>query len=160
MKLYDIAEAYRRIEQLVDDEGGYTEALNNITDEFDVKVENIAKLVREAEAEAKAFSDEAKVFTDKARYASNRAKHLKDYIYSNMAFTGRDKVQGKHLTIAMQSAPPSVHVDIGVEVPREYCRHIPEQWEPDKKALLDLWRQDKALPQGVNVIQSLYVRIK
>jgi len=160
MKLYELSEAYRRIELEGDD---YAIALNSIADEFDVKVENIAKLIREAEAEESTFKEEARRMSEKAGYAANRVARLKDYVRQNMEAIGRDKVQGKLFSVSVQDSTPSVVISDDASIPQEFLRHVPEEWQPDKKALLDYWKANGTIPdrvKGVEIHEGKHIRIR
>ena len=150
MKLYELSTAYVALRDLIEEGQDFEESLNQISDEFDYKVESVAKMVREFEAEAKALSEEGKKFMERANAANNKAASLKSYLLNEMQAVGKDKIEGKLLKVALQKSPPSCHVINEAEIPADFIRIIPEQREPDKKAIIDAWKQGTVVP-GVEI---------
>ena len=154
MKLYELAESYHRIEALFDEEGAdWEKALDEITEDFNTKAESVAKMVREFEAEAK-------IYSDKASAATNKARSLKAYLQANMLATGIQNVKGQLLNIFLQKSPPSCNIIDESQIPDEYIRVIPEQKEPDRKAIIEAHKKGITVP-GVEIIKdNRYILIK
>ena len=55
------------------------------------------------------------------------------------------KIDGETTTLALQEAPATVLILDEKLIPREYKRHVPEEWQPDKKCIA------KALKAGIDV---------
>ena len=159
LKLYEIAEAYNQIVGLMDEDGGWEQALNDIEDMLDNKVESIAMLIKSLEAEGKAYQEEAMRLSDKVKVAGNKVKSLKDYLLAQMALAQKDKVKGKLLSILRRQSPPACEILNEEEIPQDYKKLIPEQWLVDKRLIIDAWKEDMIIP-GAKVSQGEYIQIK
>ena len=140
IKLYELTKAYQEVERLMEEGGDWEEALNTIAEQFDEKVDSVAKAIRSYEAEAKAYKEEAEILISKARTAANKMDRLEDYLLRQMIAVGKDKVDGL-FKVSVRLNPPSVVVVDEGAIPADFLRHIPESWEPDKKAIMDKWRE-------------------
>lgn len=154
LKLWEIADAYLRISDFIGEDEGWQQALTDIAEEFDSKVENVAKMVKTFEAESKVYQEEAKRLGDKAGAAANRASSLKEYLLREMLTIGRDKIQGAIFKVSLMVSPPSCEVVNEEEVLKLWKRLIPERWEVDKKAILEAWRADGSVPSGVTIVDD------
>ena len=161
MKLYELAESYHRIEALFEEEGAdWQKALDEIAEAFDTKAENIAKMVRQCEAEAKVLNDEAKRLSEKALASSNRARHLKDYLKANMLATGIDKIKGQIINIFLQNNPPSCQIIDESQIPEVYMLVIPETKQPDKRAIIDAFKSGIDVPGVEIATEEKHILIK
>lgn len=151
MNLYDIAGEYvgllARLESV--DEDGVVVTDEDVAAELDGlqvtlenKLEACARVCRNLEAEAEAYSAEAARFTVKAKTRLNSVGRLKDYMVRAMEATGLDKVKGQLLEVRLLAGKPRVEVtDVDV-LPLELCRR---KVEADKVAI------KKQLDDGVDV---------
>ena len=173
MKLYELAEAYRSIEALMQEEGdGWEKALDDTREEIGVKLVNIAKLVREIEAEGKAYQAEANRMTAHFQSAVNRVDRLKAYAQTHMEALGLDKVQGDVIGLRLQKGPPQVEVVSEGLIPSNFIRgtiirplnELPEELQTeairavDKRAILDVLKSGASVP-GTEVVQRKHLRI-
>lgn len=160
IKLYELANAYQEVERLMEEDGDWEAALNTIAEEFDQKVDSVAKAIRSYEAEAKAYQDEAKRLGDKAAATAGKSTSLKGYLLHQMMAVGKDKVDGL-FKVSVRTSPPSCVVDDESKIPQQYLRHIPEKYEPDKKAIIDAWKADGSVPEGATIVDgNRYLQIK
>ena len=56
------------------------------------------------------------------------------------------------MTIAVRINPPSVKVVDEAVIPQCFKRLIPEQWQVDKKAILENWKDERPTPEGVEIV--------
>lgn len=150
MKLYEVSQAYRQLAEFVETGDDWKSAMDTLEDVFDAKVESIAKIIRELEADAKAYEEEAKRLNGHTQAARNRIAHLKEYILYNMIAAGKTKV-GEIVKVSVQPSPPSCEVVDAEQVPLELWRVIPERREVDKKGILELWKESGEVPPGVTI---------
>jgi len=161
MKLYELAEAYNRVADLFDEEGSdWRKSLDDIADAFNDKAESVAKMVRQLEAEAKLYSEEARRLSDKAAATANKVANLKGYLMAMMQATGIDQVKGSIFNIFPKTSPPSCIVEDESIIPRECQRVIPEQTQPDKKAILDAIAEGIAVPGARVEAGNKFILIK
>ena len=161
MKLYELANGYEVVLSIMEEEGGdYVTALDQLAEEFDVKAEYIAKMVLNLSAEAKACKDEADRLAGKAKTATNKLQWLKQYLLNNMEKMRKEEIRGQVLSMRVQSNPPSCVVIDPAKIPDLYWRVIPEQREPDKKAILELYRNCEEVVDGVQIQRTKSLRIR
>lgn len=164
MKLYEIPAALRTLEDRIEENDGVLtpemEAeLDGLVEAFDSKVEYIAMLVREAQLEATKWKAEEDRVSARRRSLERRAEGLRRYIHTALESSGRAKVQGDKLTVAVQkNGVPSVMIDGSPE-------HLPEEFrrvkiEPDTTAIRDAWKAGRVMPEGVEVYVGTHVRIR
>lgn len=125
MKLYEISEQLRQLSEM--DEippEQLQDTLDMISDDFRVKAENVAIVIREIEAQSAALKAEADRMTDKKRALDSKVESLKDYLRFNMEATGIVKVNGKLLSITL-GAPSEIVVapENALDLPDEFQNH-------------------------------------
>lgn len=149
MKLYELTQAllnaiYRADDEAFDpDTGEYTEpteatkvALDTLDMAFDDKIEGIAKVVRNLEAERDAAKKESDRLAQRARGFDSQIKWLKRYAAEAMDAVDHDKkIKTGLFTIWVQPASQApLIIDEGVEVPEEFLKP-PAPRAPDRAAL-------------------------
>ena len=164
MKMYQLAEEYRNLMIAVEDqETGITEEQKSILDAIgdlsDQKVESIAMLIREIEAESEVINTESKRLAGKARSLDNRAAWLKNYAMDCMGQMSKDGVQGQILKIKIQNNPPSCEILDEEVVPTSYVTEVVTK-KIDKRAILEDYKASGEIPAGcaINVGKSLRIR--
>lgn len=169
MKLYEIdAELQALMSQIgvpPTEESGLTQerwdeaifsAIEDMQTEFAIKIESIAKHVRNDLAESEKFATEARHFADKATMFKNRATRSKDFIKFVMEGRKIDKIEGEHLKVRLQNNPQKVGVLIESEIPDNYF--IPQEPKLDKKSILVDLKAEKEVP-GCVLEQTRSIRI-
>jgi Skp family chaperone for outer membrane proteins len=164
MRLYEIPAAYRAIEAQIEElEGELPEdleaKLDELDEEFERKVEFLAMLAREAKLEAEAWKQEEDRVQARRRALEARQKRLQDYVQAAMVATGRPKVSGSKLTVAIQkNSVPTVRVDLDpTQLPPEFQR---VRVEADNAAIRDAAKAGAELPDGVMVEYGSHLRIR
>ena len=177
MKLYELTEAYKLIEQLIENEDGdYIKALNDIKEDFNTKVINTAKVIRTIELEKEAYLQEAKRLTERANTKENTVSRLKEYVKHNMEILGIEKISGDVFTIALQNNPPSVYVPDESKVGSEWKKAIllpipkdklPEEmydyvktFDIDKAGILKMHKETNSVPEGIEIVVKKHLRIR
>lgn len=160
-KLYEISERYKNIQVLLDNpelpNGEIKKALNEIDEEFDLKVENVAKVISAMNSDSDGIKKEIERLQERKRIVENRVKGLKNYIYEQMQTTGKKKIKGTLFTLAIQKNAPSMNVINEDDVPEKY--KVPQPYKLDKKAILADLKQDVKI-DGVEIKQSTSLRIR
>ncbi len=161
MKLYELAENYAAIAQMIADDETQTELLGDtlqaLEDAIEVKAENIAKMIRNMDAETEALRYEEKRLADRRRALETKREGLKRYLEEQLAIAGLDKVKTPILTVALQNNPPSVHVlDESVIPPAFWITPAPTL---DKKLLAERLKTGEEIP-GVTLQQGRSLRIR
>lgn len=159
MKLYEISDQLNFITASLDcetdepiDKESLTKQLNELQLEFKVKVENIAKIILDYDANLDATTKELTRLTNRKRSLENKIEWLKNYLLEQMQATGNDKIQGEILNVSIAKSPKSVVILDKDKVPKEFRRAIPETWEIDKHSILENFEKTGEIPEGTDVI--------
>jgi len=155
-KLYELTDQYKQLEQMLDeaDEEYPRDALDVIKDRIEDKAESVTKMIRSYETESDAVGAELERLTKRKKALLNKSTWLKGYLLQEMQVAGIEKIKRELFTISLRPCPASVNIVNLDEIPIEYRRIIPEKWEPDKKAMIDLYKEkegDIIIP-GVEIV--------
>ena len=105
-KLYeltsDILQLQDMLENELDDEQMLLDTLEGVQWEYEFKLEQYAKVIRNLEADVNAIKNEVKRLTDKRRVLESNIDRLKKYMFDSMKTTNTPKVKGTVLTVAIQ----------------------------------------------------------
>jgi predicted nuclease with TOPRIM domain len=159
-KLYELTQNYQNLLDLLDNpeipQDIIQEALNSVGEDIEVKVENIAKLIKSIEVDAKGFKEEEQRLATRRKSLENRIDSLKDYIEGAMRATSREKVKGKIFTLAIQKNAPSVDIVDLEAIPEEYFVVTKEL---TKKQILEALKAGIEVP-GAQIKQTESLRIR
>lgn len=158
--LYKLADDYNHVVDMADqlDDGTLRDTLDSIKGAFDVKAENIAKVIKEVTGQAEMIDEEIKRLTQRKSAMKNNAKSMKLYLQEQMERVGTRKVQGELLTVAIQKNTPSVRVINERSIPEEFF--IPQPAKLDKKQLKAELKNGLNLEGIVELVQTESVRIR
>lgn len=159
MNLYELGSAYQNVKNMVDDlpEDVFLDTLSAIEEPLNDKAENIARFIKNLEAEADVYRKESQKMTEKATARTNKAKRMKMYLQESLELAGLDKVKGDLFTVAIQNNPQSVEVLNENVIPKNYF--VEQKPQLDKKALLASLKQGEEIA-GVELKQSRSLRIR
>lgn len=161
-KLYDLAENYRAIADLLDDptmeQAIIAQALATIEQDLTVKAGNMAALMKCIEGDISVMKAEEQRLADRRRATENRLKWLKDYIKEGMELAGLDKIKTATFTIALQNNPPRVEIDDMAKIPKQYIIET-ISYSPDKKAMADALKAGDKV-EGAHLEQGRSLRIR
>lgn len=122
------------------------------------KAENIAKLIKNIEAEGEIFKKESDRLSKVAKSKERQVNSLKKYLKENLEIAGVDKIKGELLTVALQNSPKKLEVDSVKNIPKEFMS------QPDpivrSKDLLEHLINTGEYIEGVSVVQNKHVRIR
>lgn len=166
MNLYEINTELRKIGELIEENDG------ELTGELDVqltelnvvykeKLDHILALRQEYIHQAKSLDNELERLKALAGVAKNTADRLKEYVYDSMKANDDQKLELVRFKVWLQKSPPGIsECPLAEDLPDEYVRIIPEERKIDKKALIDDWKRDKPLPDGVVISAGETLRVK
>ena len=158
MKLYELNEAFQNIQTLIEEgQDGLEDTLESINLAIEDKLENVAKVIKNLEGEAKAFKEEEQRLADRRRSLENNIKYLKQYAENSMLVTGDKKIKAGLFTFAMQKNPPSVSVFNDLIVPKKYF--VPVDPKLDKNKIKEDLKNGESIP-GVEMKQGESLRIR
>lgn len=157
MNLYELSQNYLAIQEMDLEPETLKDTLDSIEEAIEVKAENIAKWIRNLEADKKAFEEEEKRFKEKKQAADNRIKSLKLYLEDNMRLTGKTKFKAGFFSFAIQKNPPSVEIFDEALIPEQFL--IAQPVKIDRAGIKELLKAGKEVP-GATLKQTEGLRIR
>lgn len=117
------------------DEQTIADTIEAIEGEYEIKLENYCKVIKNLEADVEALAKESKRLTDKKKSLENNIKRLKEAMYGSMKATNTTKVKGELFTVAIQKNGGKLPVVVDVpteELPDDLVRVVES---PDLEAI-------------------------
>jgi hypothetical protein len=126
IRLYELSADYlAALDALAEIDDLPPEAINDtlagLAGAWEDKALNVARYVRNLEAEATAIEDARKRMDARAKATANRAARLKEYLKNELERTGL-KPKAPDLALRLQANPPSVAIDDATLIPDDYRR--------------------------------------
>lgn len=156
--LYELTGTFKRINDTEGlDEETKADTLESIdwSNEFEEKVENTAKVIKNKEASKKLIKEEIDRLTARYKSLDNDVVWLKKSMQEAFEITGHEKVKGLLFTVYMGKNQPSVVVDEDL-LPKKYFVIAKK---PDKNAIKELLNAGKKV-KGASLQESRSLRIK
>lgn len=157
MNLYELSQNYLAVQDMDLEPETLKDTLDSIEEAIEVKAENIAKWIRNLEADKKAFEEEEKRFKEKKQAADNRIKSLKQYLEDNMRLTGKTKFKAGFFSFAIQNNKPSVEVFDEALIPKQFL--IEQPVKIDRAGITELLKAGEEVP-GAKLKHSSSLRIR
>lgn len=166
--LYQITTRYQQaLDDFADmediDEQTKLDTLESIEGEISVKAENYAAYSLNLDAQVKAIKAAEKRMRLRRTRLAKRSGQLKQYLLDNMVRCGIKKISATsgEFSVKLGDCPVSVDEDnLDMDLlPKEYKRHIPESWEPDKNKVKEDIKKGVVVP-GAKLIQNKKLIIK
>ena len=159
MKLYELAQNYAQLMEMAEevDSGALIDTLEALQDAIEDKAENIAKFIKNLEADAKIIKEEEKRLAERRQSIEKKIERLKQYLQEQLEVAGLQKVKRPTITVAIQNNPPSVEIADEKLIPSEFM--IPQPAKVDKRAILERLKNGEEIP-GCSLKQTKGVRIK
>ena len=155
MKLYEISERYRNLVELLEDESideeAVVTALEEVEGEFADKALNIARILKNIDAQIMVLASEMDRLAKLKKVYTNKHNRLKTYLEMQMLVSGIEKIADPVLPLALRKAPASVEVAPGAKVPEQYL--IPQEPKIDKRGLLEALKSGEQIP-GVRLVEG------
>lgn len=156
--LYELTGTFKRINDTEGlDEETKADTLESIdwSNEFEAKVENTAKVIKNKEASKKLIKEEIDRLTARYKSLDNDVEWLKRSMQEAFEITGHEKVKGLLFTVYMAKNQPSVVIDEEL-LPKKYFVIAKK---PDKNAIKELLNAGKKV-KGATLQESRSLRIK
>lgn len=156
-KLYEVAGLYATLCELDEQGQDVRVALDSITEDLHAKAENTAKVIRNIEAEAKAYDSEIIRLLAHKRALENRADALKRYLLEALQGAGLAEVKGAVLKIRVQNSPATCEIPDETAIPWPY-RQVVESYAVDRRKIVEVLKAGGEVP-GASLRQGQHVRL-
>lgn len=159
MKLYEYTQDYLRVLEMAEelDPEVLIDTLQAIQEGLEKKAENIAKLVRNFEADCKVIKEEEDRLSSKRKTLENQIGYLKTYLQQQLEAVELEKVKTPLFSISIQTNPPGVHVTDENAIPGQFW--IQSQPKLDKKGILESLKAGEQV-SGCEIKRSKGLRIR
>ena len=157
MNLYELSIAFQEVQNMDLDPEVMKDTLDSIEDAIENKAENIAKLIRNHEADVSAYKEEEDRLKTKRQAMENKVKWLKTYLEDNMKLTGKTKFKSGMFNFSIQKNPVSVNITDERIIPEEFLIQQPPK--VDKTSLKEALKNGIEVP-GAELKQTEGLRIR
>ena len=134
--LFDITKEFQQLYDLATDPevdpDVFSDTLEALTGELEVKGRGYVCVIKQLEMEAKQAKEISQQFVDKQKLRENRIKHMKDTLLYAMTKIGTDKIEAGEWTIKVQKNGGLQPMIIDGEVPHNYTIIVEE---PNKEKI-------------------------
>lgn len=137
--LYELTKAGQIIQDAIsqsDNPEEWKTSLETIQVEITEKIINCGMVYRNLNAEADIYEQEEKRLIKKKESLKMQAEYLRNYMEANMRELKLDEIKAVFFKVKFRKLPDMVEIEGIIE--QQYCRHIPEKWEPDKVLIKEL----------------------
>ena len=158
LTLYDLEDSYINVLELLeeDENTDLQNVLGQISEQFELKAENIAKLIKELDGESKTLAEEIKRLQAKKNSKDNNVKRLKLYLEDAMKTTGKTKFKTDLFSFGIQKNVPSLKIESEDNIPKDFIKTMTSI---DKRELLKAMKEGLEV-EGVEITQSESLRIR
>lgn len=156
--LYELTGIFKQIAEMEGlDEETKLDTLDSIdwTDQFEEKVENTVKVIKNKEADVEQLKEEIDRLTKRKKSIENDITRLKTGLQGAFEITGHDKVKTLLFTVSLANNQPSVVVDEDL-LPKKY---FVQKLTPDKTTIKELLKAGKKV-KGAVLQESRSLRIR
>ncbi|HEL2164891.1 TPA: siphovirus Gp157 family protein [Streptococcus suis] len=156
--LYELTGIFKQIAEMEGiDEETKLDTLESIdwTEQFEEKVENTVKVIKNKEADADQLKEEIDRLTKRKKSIENDITWLKTGLQGAFEITGHEKVKTLLFTVSLANNQPSVVVDEDL-LPKKY---FIQTLKPDKTAIKELLKAGKKV-KGAVLQESRSLRIR
>lgn len=159
MRLYDLTDQYTSLLELLEndpDNEQLQQMINGLEGAIEEKVENICKVIRMLEGQAKVIGDEIVRLQQRKTTVENNIRRLKESTQQLLTDAGLERIKGKLFNVWIQSNPPSVNVVDETQIPERFFH---TQKVLQKKDILEAAKAGQEVP-GVEIVQGRGLRIR
>lgn len=159
-KLYELANNYRNLIELIDREDVEQDLIQNALKEcqgdIEEKVDNIIKLIKNTESDIEGYKVEEKRLNARRKSLENTVTSLKNYLDSSLKSLGLKEVKTTLFTCKFQKSKASVEVLDQEVIPREF---IVTEEKVDKKKLYEALKAGQEV-EGARLKENESLRIR
>ncbi|HEM2752636.1 siphovirus Gp157 family protein [Streptococcus suis] len=156
--IYELTGIFKQIAEMEGiDEETKLDTLESLdwTEQFEEKVENTVKVIKNKEADVDKLKEEIDRLTKRKKSIENDITRLKTGLQGAFEITGHEKVKTLLFTVSLANNQPSVVVDEDL-LPKKY---FIQTLKPDKTAIKELLKAGKKV-KGAVLQESRSLRIR
>lgn len=161
MKLYELTQNYRNLENLEEQEDltveMIQEALGQVEEDINTKIENTCKVIKEIEVDVLGIDEEIKRLTNFKKQKENTVKKLKEYIEFEMNGIGLNKIEGKLFKVSFRKSKAVKIID-ETKIPKEFIKV--KTTENISKTDLSKALKNGEVIEGAELIENRSLQIK
>lgn len=160
-KLYELANNYRNLMELIDNTEVPAEilnaSLNVIEGDINTKVDSMCKMITSIQNDVTGLDSEVKRLSERKKSLENKISSIKDYMYNQLKSVDLKKVKTPLFNVGIQLNPASVNITDTDKVPMTYA--VAQELKFDKKMILADLKEGKEVPGvEIKVTESLRIR--
>jgi chromosome segregation ATPase len=165
--LYDLTGDYAKFAEYMEQvelepemQEALEDALNNLGEDIEIKLENYAKIIKNFESDIAGLKAEEERLAKKRKAMENSIKNMKQRMTEAMIRTGKVDIKGELFKFKVQANPPAVVMDVNYieDVPEKYL--IAQDPKIDKKKLAEDLKAGVELEGVAHLEASASVRIR
>lgn len=165
--LYDLTGDYAKFAEYMEQvelepemQEALEDALNNLGEDIEIKLENYAKIIKNFESDIAGLKAEEERLAKKRKAMENSIKKMKERMTIAMQQTGKLDIKGELFKFKVQANPPAVVMDVNYieDVPEKYL--IAQDPKIDKKKLAEDLKAGVELEGVAHLEASASVRIR
>jgi hypothetical protein len=168
MRLYELADQYIELQDQynsVETDEELEQVLQKllaVDEQLDSKLASCWRILKNMDADAKAIKAEEDELRKRRQAIENRVTRLKDYTKSNMEAAGITKFDNgvEKLRIQVNGGNPATDIQVKPEdLPDQFRILVPAHYEADLASIIDAWKKEEPLPDGVSCHRGTHLRI-
>ena len=165
--LYDLTGDYAKFAEYMEQvelepemQEALEDALNNLGEDIEIKLENYAKIIKNFESDIAGLKAEEERLAKKRKAMENSIKNMKQRMTEAMIRTGKVDIKGELFKFKVQANPPAVVMDVNYieDVPEKYL--IAQDPKIDKKKLAEDLKAGVDLDGVAHLEASASIRIR
>lgn len=165
--LYDLTGDYAKFAEYMEQvelepemQEALEDALNNLGEDIEIKLENYAKIIKNFESDIAGLKAEEERLAKKRKAMENSIKNMKQRMTEAMIRTGKVDIKGELFKFKVQANPPAVVMDVNYieDVPEKYL--IAQDPKIDRKKLAEDLKAGVELEGVAHLEASASVRIR
>ena len=156
MKLYDISEQYKEVQNLIesDEYGSMAEAIADtmqmIEGDFKDKAQAVVSLTLNMDGSITALENEIQRLQDKKKVLQNKIDSIRNYLKMNMQATGISKIECPLFSITLSKPTKQVEITDESLLPDEFVK-VKTTVSPDKVLLAKVLKEGKEITGAILV---------
>lgn len=162
MKLYEIAESYKNLEEVIEntDDENIIElvkaSLLEVEGDLVTKCENICKLIKNYEADIKSYKEEERRLATQRKVQENKLDHLKKYLFETVSQTKSKKVETSIFKLGVRKTPAKLIIEDENKI-NEKFKVVKFDW--DKASMKEALKNGEEI-EGVKLEQGESLSIR